>query len=81
MPETRFGWEDVWDDSQCWLVRSPWRGISVTEVVALLWQWVFDHQPPRSGPVRAEDQEERRVLVRQFLHADETWALAFRGEH
>lgn len=83
VPETRSGWEEVWDDGRCWLVRSPWPAMSVVEVVALLWQWVsaHRHQPPRSGSGRAEDEEEQRNLVRQFLHAEESWALDFKGAH
>lgn len=78
VPETRPGWDEVWQDGQCWLVRSPWPSMPVTDVVTLLWRWISAHQPPRSGPVRPEDEEVRMVLVRQFLQADEDWAVAFK---
>lgn len=78
VPETRAGWDALWHDGRCWLVRSPWTSIAVTDVIALLWQWIADHERPRAGGVPADEDLEHQQLVRQFLHAGEEWALEFK---
>jgi hypothetical protein len=80
VPETREGWDELWGDGQCWVVRSPWPSIPVGEVVNLLWEWVFADHASRSGQVNADDEAARRALVRQFLHADEAWVQTFARE-
>lgn len=86
-PKTRYDSDEIVDadddvdDGTFWLVRSPWPEISIQDAVDLMWEWVFERQPPRSGPVTAQAQLDQQTLVRQFLHLDQQSVLEFRTGH
>ena len=84
VPETRDGWDDVWDDGRCSLVRSPWPSVPLSEVIRLLWTYVDEAMPDqhrRSGPGSAEMDRQRNAAVARFLSFDEQAVAGFRVAH
>ncbi|HZC51416.1 MAG TPA: hypothetical protein VE441_02820 [Mycobacterium sp.] len=84
VPETRDGWDDLWDDGRCWLVRSPWPSVPVSEAIRLLWIYVHEATPDlhrRSGPGTAEIDSQRNAAVARFLSFDEQAVASFGVAH
>lgn len=81
VPETRPGVSEYTADGMCWLVRSPWPSMSAQDAVRLMWEWMQERRPQRSGRVTAEDRAEELALLQEFLHKDEASVLEFRSTH
>jgi hypothetical protein len=82
--ETRAGWEDIGHGGRCWLVRSPWSAVPLSDVIRLLWSYVREATPDqhhRSGPATAQMARQRSAAVARFLSLDEEAVMAFRRAH
>jgi hypothetical protein len=59
------------DDDTYWLVRSPWSGIGIEDVIAALWSWEEAHSPRRPGLITDDDRARRVAARREFFRLGE----------
>ncbi|MDM7855666.1 hypothetical protein [Cellulomonas alba] len=77
VPETREDHLRYADSDEVVLVRSPWPGVDVGDVVSYLISWADQHEAFVSGDVTPERRERERAIVRDFFVA---FDAAFREE-
>jgi hypothetical protein len=81
VPASRPGFGEFSEDGIYWMVRSPWPSIEIHEVIRLLWQWVEQRHPFRSGRVTPEMEEALQAAGREFLRLDQAAVQRFAEQH
>jgi hypothetical protein len=80
VPESRPGSTEFSDDGMYWMVRSPWQGIAIQDVIRLRWEWL-EERHPLMGRVTPEDESARHAAGREFMRLDDASVGRFASEH